>query len=558
MGRGTRRRRRRPAQVTRHRPAVEFAETLGYRFRELDRLREALTHGSYGSGRPVDDYERLEFLGDAALGLVVTEAMHLRKPTWSAQRRQETKGQVVSNQSLAAGARSLGLDEGIRVGPGQNAADAVRSSDRILANVFEAVLGAAYLDGGLAAARAVVGAAFSRKLRTLRIGSSARRGGIGATLARSARPAIARLRRFGRRALFQRTEKERALGHTFAHPDLLEEALDLSGDAPRGRTRRRSRHRGRRRPARALRSGNGGRTALRFLGRDVMHLITAEALHRAFPEWDEGRMTLARMRLQERDFTTDLARRWDMGDSDAGVGNAEAALGALYLDGGMSASRRALREPFREAFDDLGAPGVELLDAKTLLQNRLAQDGKEPPRYDVRRSSGRRNEVTVRVRLEGGIVETGRGRGLKEAEKDAAQRAYDRVYGARSRAQQGRGSRPVRRKPARTGPGDGGGRPASRRRAPSRPAQPAVDLSELGTDPKQNPKGALQELLVKRDGRLPVYRVISESGPDHDKTFVVEALCGGKPLGRGSAGSKRRAEARAAAAAISAGLGPSS
>ena len=283
MGRGTRRRRRRPAQVTRHRPAVEFAETLGYRFRELDRLREALTHGSYGSGRPVDDYERLEFLGDAALGLVVTEAMHLRKPTWSAQRRQETKGQVVSNQSLAAGARALGLDEGIRVGPGQNAADAVRSSDRILANVFEAVLGAAYLDGGLAAARAVVGAAFSRKLRTLRIGSPARRGGVAPPPPRSARPPIAWLRRFGRRALLQRTEKERALGHTCAHPDLLEEALDLSGDAPRGRTRRRSRRRGRRRPARALRSGNGGRTALRFLGRDVMHLIPAGGPHPADP-----------------------------------------------------------------------------------------------------------------------------------------------------------------------------------------------------------------------------------------------------------------------------------
>ncbi len=550
MGRGTRRRRRRPARVTRHRPTTEFAAALGYRFRELDRLKEALTHGSYGSGRPVDDYERLEFLGDAALGLVVTEAMHLRKPKWTAQRRQETKGLVVSNQSLAAGARSLGLDKGIRVGPGQNAADAVRSSDRILANVFEAVLGAAYLDGGLAAARAIVGAAFSRKLRTLRIGDPAGRVGLVPALARRARRLTAGVRRLGRRALLQRAKKERALRHTFARPELLEQALDMDGDAPRRRSRRR-----RRAPARARQAGTSGRTALRFLGRDVMHLVTAEALHRSFPEWDEGRMTLARMRLQEREFTSALARRWGMGGSDAGVGNAEAVVGALYLDGGLRASRRALREPFRDAFDDMAAPGVELLDAKTLLQNRLAQDGRKPPRYDVRRSSGRRDgRVSVRVRLEGGISETGRGRGMKEAEKDAAQRAYDRMYGSPGPASEGRGTAPASRKPPR----DGGSRRSRGRGRGGRPRTPAVDLSQLGTDPKQNPKGALQELLVKRDGRLPVYRVISESGPDHDKTFVVEVLCGGKTLGRGSAGSKRKAEAQAASTAIAGGLQPSS
>ena len=95
--------------------------------------------------------------------------MHLQRPNWDGQRRQETKSELVSNQSLAAAARALSLDEGIRVGRGRNAGEEVRSSDRILANVFEAVLGAAYLDGGMPAARGVLGAAFRKKLQRLRL-----------------------------------------------------------------------------------------------------------------------------------------------------------------------------------------------------------------------------------------------------------------------------------------------------------------------------------------------------------------------------------------------------
>ncbi|MXZ60744.1 MAG: hypothetical protein F4228_12865 [Acidobacteria bacterium] len=534
------RRRRRRAPASNHRPVLEFARGLGYRFQDLGLLEEALTHGSYRNDHAVADYERLEFVGDAALGLVVTESMHFQRPQWDGQRRQETKSELVSNQSLAAAARALALDEGIRVGRGRNAGEEVRSSDRILANVFEAVLGAAYLDGGMPAARGVLGAAFRKKLQRLRLKPPegapgwVRRAGSGL---RSIGPLGIR---FARRLLLLRKRVERALGYTFANPGILAAALD-AGDAgrqrtPGGRRGRKRRTRGRRAPA----PGSTGsaepanRPALRFLGRDVMHLVLAEALHDHFPEWDEGRMTLARMRLQSRDFTRTLNEHWSLGDGDDAAATAEAVMGALYLDGSLGAARRALGRPFATALEELRDPDLELLDPKTLLQNRLAQAGKDAPKYEPRRAprnSRSNGTVSVTLRLADGLTETGVGRGLKEAEKDAARRVLERLErrSGRRRSRPGRGT------------------------AADPPAE-AAGQSPTIVPATENPKGALQEALVKKEGRLPVYRLISESGPEHEKTFVMEVLAGRRALGRGIGPSKRKAEAEAAAAALASGI----
>ncbi len=534
------RRRRRRAPASNHRPVLEFARGLGYRFRDLELLEEALTHGSYRNDHAVADYERLEFVGDAALGLVVTESMHFQRPDWDGQRRQETKSELVSNQSLAAAARALALDEGIRVGRGRNAGEEVRSSDRILANVFEAVLGAAYLDGGMPAARGVLGAAFRKKLQRLRLTPPE---GVPGWLDRagSGLRSIGPLGiRFARRLLLLRKRVERALGYTFASPGILTAALD-AGDAvreraSRSRRTRTRRTRGRRSPApessRAAPLVN--RPALRFLGRDVMHLMLAEALHNHFPEWDEGRMTLARMRLQSREFTRTLNEHWSLGNGDDAAATAEAVMGALYLDGSLGAARRALGRPFKTALEELRDPDLELLDPKTLLQNRLAQAGKEAPKYEPKRggrSSRSDGAVSVTLRLADGLVETGVGRGLKEAEKDAARRAL-----ARLDRRSGRRRRRTSRESA-PDPGEAGG----------------PNPIEV-TAATENPKGALQEALVKKEGRLPVYRLISESGPEHEKTFVMEVLAGRRALGRGIGPSKRKAEAEAAAAALAGGI----
>ncbi len=519
---------------------MEVAGGFGHRFRRTGLLQEALTHGSYRNDHEVADYERLEFLGDATLGLVVTEAIHFQRPHWSGQRRQEAKSELVSNQSLAGAARTLALEEAIRVGGGHGTGEAVRSSDRILANVFEAVLGAAYLDGGLPAARAVVRAALGKRLGQLGFAPPDQAPSPAPGARGRLRAAGGLLTRVARRLTRRRGAHERALGYTFVDPALLERALEAGGEAPAaGQGRRRRRRRESSRTA----AGGPRKQALRFLGRDVMQLVAADALLKRFPEWDEGRMTLARMRLQERDFTSGLSRHWSLGTGAEAAGNAEALLGALYLDGDLSAARRALGKPFEAALRDLQDPDLELLDPKTQLQNRLAKEGREAPQYSVRRAGdgARQNgEVAVTLRLEGGIREIGRGRGLKEAEKNAAQRALDRLDRA---AEQRRG---------------GGGRPNP---SPGKPnggdrARPAPEPAnaEAPAASADNPKGALQETLVKQEGRLPVYRVISESGPEHEKTFVVEVLVAGRRLGRGSGRSKRKAEAEAAAAALEAGV----
>ena len=531
---------------------------LGYRFRDLSLLEEALTHGSYKHRSADADYERLEFLGDAALGLVVTETMHFQRPRWSGHERQETKSEIVSNQSLAAAALALSLDRGIRVGAGRTADVALRSSDRILANVFEAVLGAAYLDGGVPAARDIVGHAFEEEFRRHRLRPPHRRAG---TLAR-ALASIARLPDFGRRAvrrlLLRGSRQERALCHTFARPNLLEMALRSTGGR-RSRKRRRGRQRGRGRSR-----GDAAvpdTHALRFLGRDVMQLAVSEALHLRFPDWNEGRMTLARMRLKERGFMTRLSGRWSLGGGPTAVASAEAVFGALYLDGRLKAARRALAEPLSEGLadlEDLRDPDLQLLDPKTRLQNQLAREGRELPRYEIRKRTARREGVAVNLRLAGRVVERGWGRSLKEAEKDAARRAL--------RSIRDRSRRSGRRAPRATASSEtarvrhAAASPEKTAKAIARPsgktakqAGPAPVTGSSGGETPANPKGALQELLVKRDGRLPVYRVISEHGPDHEKTFVVAVSVGGRRIGRGSGPSKRKAEARAAAAALAGG-----
>jgi ribonuclease-3 len=131
---------------------------LGYRFKNRNLLQTALTHRShsheYGIG-PAGSYERFEFLGDALLGLFVADWL-FRKDTVAGEgdlsRRRQT---VVRTSSLAAIARRIGLGDAIRLGRGEELTGGRRKTS-LLADVFEAVLGAVYLDGGIRPARAFV------------------------------------------------------------------------------------------------------------------------------------------------------------------------------------------------------------------------------------------------------------------------------------------------------------------------------------------------------------------------------------------------------------------
>lgn len=131
------------------------AAALGYRFDDPALLAEALTHRSYESEYAgVTSNERLEFLGDAVLGLVVAEEL-FRGRDLAEGEMAKVRAAVVNETSLAAVARRIGVGPELRLGRGEEATGG-RDKPSILADAMEAILGAVYLDGGPAAARGVI------------------------------------------------------------------------------------------------------------------------------------------------------------------------------------------------------------------------------------------------------------------------------------------------------------------------------------------------------------------------------------------------------------------
>lgn len=124
---------------------------LDYRFSDASLLETALTHRSAGRG----NNERLEFLGDAVLGLLVAEALHARFPRATEGDLTRLRAALVREETLAAIARELALGESLHLGPGELRSGGHRR-ESILADAFEAVVAAVYLDGGLDACRAAL------------------------------------------------------------------------------------------------------------------------------------------------------------------------------------------------------------------------------------------------------------------------------------------------------------------------------------------------------------------------------------------------------------------
>ncbi|MCA8923007.1 MAG: ribonuclease III [Planctomycetes bacterium] len=135
---------------------LALQQRIRHRFASLGLLEEALVHAS--AREPGGSCnERLEFLGDAVLGLVVAERLLFLHPNEDEGPLTRARAQVVSSPSLAHCARRWGLGALLRTGPGLSAA---QLSDSVLSDATEAVIGAVYLDGGLDAARSVILAAF--------------------------------------------------------------------------------------------------------------------------------------------------------------------------------------------------------------------------------------------------------------------------------------------------------------------------------------------------------------------------------------------------------------
>jgi len=121
----------------------------GYAFRDPSLLREALTHASIAGSR-LESNERMEFLGDAVLGFVVSRYLYDAFPREMEGELTKIKGAVVSRRVCAQISRKLGLDEMMNLGKGMGGRRAVPRS--IAAAAFESVIAAVYLDGGIEAA----------------------------------------------------------------------------------------------------------------------------------------------------------------------------------------------------------------------------------------------------------------------------------------------------------------------------------------------------------------------------------------------------------------------
>ena len=132
--------------------AAQWAETrLGHAFRDAALLEAALTHRSAGKR----NYERLEFLGDAVLGIIVTDALYRTHPDVAESQLARYRSAVVNARTLAEVARELGVGEFLLLGRGEQTTGG-RDKASILADAMEAILGAVYLDRGLDAAGALV------------------------------------------------------------------------------------------------------------------------------------------------------------------------------------------------------------------------------------------------------------------------------------------------------------------------------------------------------------------------------------------------------------------
>src|SRR5581483_8483762 len=137
-------------------PSSTLERTLGVRFARPELLEAALTHRSYAfeQGTPVNN-ERLEFLGDAVLWLVVTDLAYREFPEMSEGELAKLRAAIVNMGALAEVARDLGLGDHVRLGRGEEMSGG-RGKASILADALEAVLGAIYLDLGLEVARGLI------------------------------------------------------------------------------------------------------------------------------------------------------------------------------------------------------------------------------------------------------------------------------------------------------------------------------------------------------------------------------------------------------------------
>jgi len=143
---------------------VELERRLGYSFKNRNLLRRALIHRSFAFEKETgENYEVLEFLGDAVIGLIVSDELVKRFPDKTEGELSQIRAFLVSEQSLSELAKSIDLGKFLYLGKGEKRTGG-RQKSSILCDVFEAVFGAIYMDSGFEMAKEVFRKRFLREL----------------------------------------------------------------------------------------------------------------------------------------------------------------------------------------------------------------------------------------------------------------------------------------------------------------------------------------------------------------------------------------------------------
>jgi ribonuclease-3 len=147
----------------------EFETRIGYSFQSRELLTRALTHKSYSheaKNGVLRDNETFEFLGDSVLGFVIGDLLFRRFPELDEGALSKMKAYLVSSTSLAEKARDFGMGDVLFLGVGEEKSGG-RKKDSLLANLFEAMLAAVYLDGGVDAVRGLIERSFTAQLEAI-------------------------------------------------------------------------------------------------------------------------------------------------------------------------------------------------------------------------------------------------------------------------------------------------------------------------------------------------------------------------------------------------------
>ena len=236
---------------------------------------------------------------------------------------------------------------------------------------------------------------------------------------------------------------QKALGHRFAEPRLLEEALVHPSANPRRSRSKSARHKDGEQPTPA-RDYN----RLEFIGDRVLGLVVATLLAERYPQAAAGDLALRYNALVKQESLARFAQTLGLGDfiqlsrSERDSGGAgkpailadacEAVVAALYLDGGLRVAERFVRRYMEPLLGDFAAGAVK--DPKTALQEWAAARGMATPRYEVVNQEGPPHEphFTVAVRLGNGDPETGKGGSKRAAEQEAAGHLLARLEKAKA------------------------------------------------------------------------------------------------------------------------------